>query len=441
MTLAEASGTISFTCPQCAWTGTFDRRYPVWCEQCQHGLNALSPEELQKREREKPRHRRRRENARRRAEELEAGLATAANLRPGGGVRLAAVAAALVVHLMGLTVLATGIWLLTLGHIPAYVAGVFCLGVAWVVRPRIPRMNKKLPWKRREDLPHFFGLLDKAAAAMGAPAPRAVTFSATSYGQAHFNASTNRLGLRRTPVLNIGVPLWQVLSRPERQALLGHELGHLVNGDVTGSLFVWSAQHSLSNWRYLFTPSSRRRSVSPRLWFSEFLAALAMLPLYFSARLLERLFAWIHVGVTLRAEYLADEKAAKMAGTDAAISLIRALSLGRTVVFYLNREKTRRGRGTPSRDRGRPEEGAAVWADLDAYLAVFPEHEHERLARVSEVQGTSADSDHPADYLRLRLLKDRPRHAAALTVDDAEWEAVEKELYPLVAAAGIQVLR
>ncbi len=413
----------------------------MWCEQCGHGLGALSSEELAARGREKSWQRRRREAGRRRAEDLEARLAGVEDLRPGGAARLAAIGAALLVHLLGLVVLATGIWLLTLDHVIAYVGGAFCLGIAWVVRPRIPRMGKKTAWKRREDLPEFFGLLDKSAAAVGAPVPRAVVFIATQGGEPYFNAGTTRLGLRRTPVLRMGVPLWQALPREERQALLGHELGHLVNGDATSSLFVWSARISLGNWRYLFTPTRRRRAMTAREWFAEWLAAMVMLPLYFSMRLLERLFAAIDIRVRLRAEYLADEKAAVMAGTDAALALMRTLSVGRSIVLHLGREKRRRGVGTPNRARGGAEEGVAVWASLQEYLAAFPPHEYERLVRISEERGTAADDSHPAHYLRMRLLRGRPHRDAALTIGDAEWDAVEKELYPLVAAAGAALLR
>src|SRR6185312_15626054 len=110
---AETSGTISFTCPQCSWTGEFDARYTAWCVQCEHGLSALSNEEIAARAREKGGARRRREAARRRAEEIQAALARVADLRPGGAVRWAAIAAASLVHLLGLAVLATGVWLLT----------------------------------------------------------------------------------------------------------------------------------------------------------------------------------------------------------------------------------------------------------------------------------------------------------------------------------------
>jgi Zn-dependent protease with chaperone function len=454
VTLAETSGTISFTCPQCSWTGEFDLRYTTWCRRCEHGLSALSAEEIAERGREKGRDRRRREAARKRAENMEARLAKVEDLRPGGGVRIAAMTAATLVHLMGLAVLAVGVWLLTLGVITAYVAGALLLGVAWVVRPRIGRLDKETDWKRREDLPLFFGLLDRTAASVGAPVPQVVSLTAIyPRGGAFFNAGTARKGLRRTPVLIMGIPLWQVLSRQERLALLGHELGHQVNGDTTGSLFVGSARVSLQNWQHLFTPPGAQARVNwgrasrmGRGRLTELLATLAMLPFYFAALLLVRLFGWIDIHVRLRAEYLADEIAARVAGTEAVVGVMRKLSIGRTVVLHLNREKARHGmvgRRVSASGRSAAEAaaaGAAVWTNLATYLGEVPEHEYERQVRVSEFRGTAVDSDHPASYLRTRLLRDRPLRDAALSLSAEEWEAVEKELDPYVAAGGLALI-
>ena len=385
--------------------------------------------------------RRRREAARRRAEELEAALAEVADLRPGGPVRAAAIAAATLVHLLGAAVLATGIWLLTLGLVTGYVGAFLCLGTFWVVRPRLGRLGKKEEWARREDLPLFFGLLDRAGAAIGAPVPKAVRLPAVySDGGMYFNASTSRVGLRRTPTLEVGIPLWQVLSRLEREALLGHELGHQVNGDPTGSLFVGSARMSLAHWRDLFTPPVGRRGIG-RSNVYEVLSALLLLPLYCSAIGLERLFAWIGIHVSLRAEYLADEMAARAAGTEAALSLLRKMAVQRTVLVFVQREKARRGRVVGLRALRDAEAGTEVWTGLAAFLAAVPEHEYERQARVSEVRGTAVDAGHPADYLRARFLRARPPMDRALTLSDEEWDAVEKELYPYVAAAGVSIVR
>jgi Zn-dependent protease with chaperone function len=227
--------------------------------------------------------------------------------------------------------------------------------------------------------------------------------------------------------------------------LLGHELGHLVNGDATGSLFVWSARNSLRNWQYLFTPTVRRgylagSTLGAQARLAEIVTALAMLPIYCCAVLLEQMFAWLQVHVSLRAEYLADEMSARVGGTEASLALMRKLTISRTVGLFLNREKMRRGKSFGVR-RVTEEDGAALWAGLDEHLRSVPEHEYERQVRVSEFRGTAADDSHPATYLRMRLLRDRPHRGAAFSPSEQEWEAVERELYPHVAAAGAVLAR
>lgn len=135
------------------------------------------------------------------------------------------------------------------------------------------------------------------------------------------------------------------------------------------------------------------------------------------------------------------EMAARVAGTDAALSLLRKLAIGRSVQVFVHREKARRGRVVGLRAPQDAEEGPKVWTDLAAFLAAVPEHEYQRQARVSEVRGTAADDSHPADYLRTRFLRGRPPLDRALTLSDEEWEAVEQELYPYVAAAGATLVR
>ncbi|WP_328822533.1 M48 family metalloprotease [Micromonospora rubida] len=52
------------------------------------------------------------------------------------------------------------------------------------------------------------------------------------------NAYATAVGPRRRRVLCLGLPLWGSLPAQERVALLGHELGHFVNGDPRRSLLT-----------------------------------------------------------------------------------------------------------------------------------------------------------------------------------------------------------
>jgi Zn-dependent protease with chaperone function len=396
----------------------------------------------------------RREAARVRAEELCDALVRAEDLRPAGVTRVLAFLFGTLTHLLGLVVLVGSVILLTqAGSNPfGWLIGFIGIGVSWVVRPRIPRRPKSDSWKSRADFPAFYGLLDRSAAAIGAPVPEAVRFDRG------FNASTARYGLRHRPVLTVGMPLWQLLDGPGRLALLGHELGHQVNGDTTRGVLVGSANRSLAKWRTVFKPdvmTGQRRvqridkygrvmsdSMEPvplLTVIGSVLTSALMLPIYIAALLLQRLLGWLNVHVALRAEFLADDLGSRLGSTEAAVNLMQVLSLDDSVFHYIARAKAARGSG--KREKPSAGEGLELWRGLCSYIASMPEHELLRHERVSESRGTAADTVHPANHLRRRLLAERPRHDAALHVTDEEWAAIDRELIGYTAVAGMKLLR
>jgi hypothetical protein len=102
-------------------------------------------------------------------------------------------------------------------------------------RPRFGRVPKYATKVTPAEAPELYRLVGDVAAALSAPVP------AVYVEEDVFNASASRVGLRRRPVLVLGLPLWNVLSAQQRVALLGHELGHFVNGDPRRGLLVQPA--------------------------------------------------------------------------------------------------------------------------------------------------------------------------------------------------------
>lgn len=383
---------------------------------------------------QKKRVRRKRDQARRRGEALEERLVRAEDLRPGGGARLAAVAFALGIHALTLVVLAGAVAAVLSGIWPLYILALFGFGLVWVLRPRIGSRPGS-GWLTRAKAPRLFAVLDQIGEATGAPAPKYVTFDA------RFNASTGRRGLRHEPVLIIGAPLWQILDGDERLALLGHELGHQVNGDSTQGLLVATAHQALQEWRVLLYPgNSPTRAAVPRgpARLGQLLVPVVLLPFYLLMTGAQQFYGWLQVHVSLRAEFLADDIAAQTASTTAALSLIRKLDTRNSVDAYVTRTKLGRAarRKAPS-----DEDAMEMWIGLQDYMRTIPEHEYIRAARVSEYRGTRIDASHPADYLRARLLMERPSHDAAVVVSEDEWLGVDVELAPYVAAVGRAILR
>lgn len=71
-----------------------------------------------------------------------------------------------------------------------------------------------------------------------------------------FNASYGRSGRRRE--LRLGLCLWAILEPQERVALIGHELGRALNGDLRNNVFVRRALLPLAAWRELLRPRRAR---------------------------------------------------------------------------------------------------------------------------------------------------------------------------------------
>lgn len=76
---------------------------------------------------------------------------------------------------------------------------------------------------------------------------------------AEWNASAATVGLRRTRVLMIGLPLFLCLRPQERVALLGHEMGHFADGDLRTSLLTRPALETFGILADLFYPSHGAR--------------------------------------------------------------------------------------------------------------------------------------------------------------------------------------
>ncbi|ACU77598.1 peptidase M48 Ste24p [Catenulispora acidiphila DSM 44928] len=375
--------------------------------------------------------RRKREKARRRGEALEQRLIQAGDLRPGGVARLAAVCFGLAIHALTLLVFAGAMAALLSGIWPLYLLTILGFGVVWVLRPRLEK-RPGADWLRREKAPGLFAILDRISGATGAPTPKYVKVDA------RFNAATARRGVRHEPVLILGAPLWQILDGDERLALLGHELGHQVNGDTTQGVLVATARRSLHEWRVLLYPSGVGWSGPGVAGLAQLLLPVVLVPFYLMVTGFQTFYGWLQVHVSLRAEFLADDIAAQTASTASVIALMRKLDARPSVEAYVTRTKfgRRTARVTPSL-----EDATHMWIGLQDYITTIPEHEYIRAARLSELRGTQIDASHPANYLRLRLLKGRPTRGAAVKVTEDEWLGVDRELAPYVTEVGRSMLR
>ena len=398
-------------CPECHGTLTPEGQYVSWCRACEWNVD---PGHTPSGERALARWRLRAE--RRLVTTLFEELRGREGARPGWDLaRVAGYAIALGVHAVTLLVLIAGGWLLVTGW-PNWVQvalAVLLLLVAVALRPRPGRLGPDEDPLTRAEAPALFELLDRVSISLSAPSVQLVVING------EYNAGFGTVGWRRRRVLWLGAPLWRVLDPQERVALLGHEIGHSVNGDARHGLVVGTALETLAEWYeftrahttdYGYSDAAAGALTIVAEWIQQALLRLLGLPIAGVGVLLERL----HLRSGQRAEYLADELAARAGSTAAVIRSQEKLVLAEGVHFALS-AAARRG----ERSLG----DAAV-----EYVATVPDHEWDRRLRLARRHEHRADVSHPPTALRVDLLRSRPMREAAVVLHAEAAAEIDREL-------------
>lgn len=314
-----------------------------------------------------------------------------------------------------------GIWLIFYDFFsPLTVLGVLLLLVAFALRPRVASLGELLEENLeldRASAPTLFAVIDRVSMAAGTPAPDVVLLGFD------FGAFTSTAGLRRRRVICLGAPLWATLGPQERVALLGHELGHFVNGDVRRAPLAGVASTTLGRMADAFAGYRETRDdggAEPVNF--QFSGGLVGLISALVGWLLSRVAFVLHLVLvsvsardSQRAEYLADEFAGKVAGTAAAVRLLDHLLIDEAIDTVVRRE-------------ARAGQGAAAWraaaevarANLAAAMPV-----HRQLSMRHDV---SLFASHPPAGLRARMLERRPQQPAAVVLTEPESARIDDEL-------------
>ncbi len=305
---------------------------------------------------------------------------------------------------------------------PLTVLGVVLILVAVALRPRVVRLGTLTEEYRELDrgsAPTLFAVVERVSAAVGAPAPQVLLLGSD------FGAFTTTAGLRRRRVLCLGAPLWATLDPQERVALLGHELGHFVNGDVRRAPIAAVAETTLGRMADAFagyretSDHGHGEHGAVTLVFSGGLvgivSGLVSWVLSRFAFTLHLLLAGASARDSQRTEYLADELAAKVAGTAATVRLFDHLLIADAVDTVVRRE-ARAGNGAPA------------WrtAALVARTNQSPNVPvHRQLSLRNEV---SIFASHPPAGLRARMLERRPARPATVVLTEPESARIDDEL-------------
>jgi Zn-dependent protease with chaperone function len=236
--------------------------------------------------------------------------------------------ALLVLSVVVLGVFAAAVVLLVvLTFAPKNVWGWLGVALAWVVvvavAPRPGRVEaRELP---PDEFPLTHAFVGEVAAAVGTSTPHGLGVTT------EFTAFVAQPGLRRRPVLVIGLPVWTMLTDDERVALLAHELGHLRGSDTALAHLVDLAHGILLRLATLLTPlpgDSYSDFADYRLGVGESQATMnaagagILRAVSAPATGLLLLFERLAAVDGQRREYLADLRAAEIAGTAANVRLL-----------------------------------------------------------------------------------------------------------------------
>ncbi|MGY3335287.1 Zn-dependent protease with chaperone function/ribosomal protein L37AE/L43A [Streptomyces filamentosus] len=426
--------TADTVCPDCGTDLTGGGAYVAWCADCGWNTDPGAAEEPAGRI-----ERARRNLARRYGEQLFADLTAADGGRGDGADRagrgnsaLLATAVALAVHGVTLALLAGGIAMILAGEGLVPFLSAIPIGLVLVLRPRfgslrgLRKENPDLPVLRRPDAPEFFALLDEVAGAVGTTGVTAVVVDPD------VNASVRTYGLRQRRVLTVGLGLWEVLTPQERIALLGHEFGHYAHGDTRHLLLVSGAFQSLDTWAYTLAPQP------PQSLVDHFVNLTTVLP-RLAVEGVTTLLDHLTLRGSQRAEYLADEAAARVGGSKAAAGVMDRLLCAEILTGALRREIVgARTRRSGSRAEN-PAEG--LWQRLAVQAAGVPATEYERLRRAGELRGHSVDSTHPPTHLRHRLLTSGEEYEPRIALDADRAARVDAELAEARRVIARELLR
>jgi Zn-dependent protease with chaperone function len=265
------------------------------------------------------------------------------------------------------------------------------LGLTWAMAPRSGKAPVSL---KRKDFPNIYALTDRIAAELKIPVVDGICVSIA------FNAEILQVGWRRKTYVNIGLPLWVLLTDQEKISLLAHELAHKANGDFRRKTVIYVAYNTLWNW---YEASARPGVLSIVLFL---FAGLVWLFFYgFSLLLFHE---------NRRSEYLADVLAARVAGTQSTVSGLVKTNIGFALpALYQRLTETKRTDNL----LGKFQQFAA---------GILPEQieqlEHEQQARDRMYALT-----HPPLHYRIAMLKTRSFQKPRITLSELESAALQRE--------------
>jgi Zn-dependent protease with chaperone function len=243
---------------------------------------------------------------------------------------LAARAVTALVLMVGFYVLAIGIsvallWIpyaeaVYVGRIHPKLALACVLGagaVLWAIVPRPDRFEPPGPQLTRVSAPALFRLIDQVARSTAQVPPAEVYLLNDVNAWVSQRGGVMGFGSRR--VMGVGLPLLAQLTPAELAAVVAHEFGHYVSGDVGLGPWIYKTRAAII----------RAVAATDETWLAAPFRAYA------------QLFLKTTLAVSREQEFVADRTAAHVAGSQAAKSaLARVAALAPAYSAYLETEVT-----------------------------------------------------------------------------------------------------
>ncbi|MDP9395161.1 MAG: M48 family metalloprotease [Actinomycetota bacterium] len=209
------------------------------------------------------------------------------------------------------------------------------------------------------------------------------------------------------------------LDPQARIALLAHELGHDVNGDVRHRRLVASAMGILDAWyvglRGRAYEADGETSVSMLASLGAVTGRLILAPVAWLVGGLEVLMGLLTLRSGRRAEHYADILGARLAGPRAAHRLLELLLAAPALDRAMDTAVVR-------------SEARPLWQVAAERFAALPEHERERLRRLAGRERHRTDDSHPPTVSRLAVVGAVPEAAPQVVADASVMAAADAEL-------------
>jgi hypothetical protein len=292
--------------------------------------------------------------------------------------------------------------------------GIVLLAVAWFLRPQLGSVPEDC--LSRSEFPNLFSMVDGIAAQLSVKPIEHVRVDH------HFNASMEQVGLARTPMLTIGLPLWVSLAGQERVALIGYELAHRANHDPARGTAVGWGLAVLDRWLYLMDPANLRMR-NP----ADLVTHLLMRLLGGTVGGLRKLLASLLFLDSQRAEYFAYHLAAKIAGAVATVKYLGKHGLGCNLEAVAQRVYC-------SDDR----DGRSLIDAFRAFVETVPEGEIERVRRMENAR---IGSTRPPTASIIKFIRSRHYELPLVILSDSLSRAIDEELLPFHERLSMRLMK